>query len=99
MSKAIYGETIELVQMIITGFDIEVTFADFTDPEEVKKAVKANTKMFYTEIIANPLTLITDLDAIAAIAGENNILTIVDSTFTTPFVYRPLEHGKTSLSQ
>jgi len=93
MSKAIYGETIELVQMIITGFDIEVTFADFTDPEEVKKAVKANTKMFYTEIIANPLTLITDLDAIAAIAGENNILTIVDSTFTTPFVYRPLEHG------
>ncbi|MCI2062413.1 MAG: aminotransferase class I/II-fold pyridoxal phosphate-dependent enzyme, partial [Eubacteriaceae bacterium] len=93
MSKAIYGETIELVQMIITGFGIEVTFADFTDPEEVKKAVKENTKMFYTEIIANPLTLVTDLDVIAAIAGENNILTIVDSTFTTPFVFRPLEHG------
>ena len=47
----------------------------------------------YTEIIANPLTLVTDLDAIATIAREHGILTVVDSTFTTPFVYRPLEHG------
>ena len=93
MNKAIYGETVELAEWVLPGFGIEVTFADFTDHEAVKKAVRSNTKMFYTEIIANPLTLVTDLDAIAAIAGEKGILTVVDSTFTTPFVYRPLEHG------
>lgn len=93
MSKAIYGETIELAEMILPDFGIEVTLVDFTHPEEVKKAVRKNTKLFYTEIIANPLTLVTDLDAITAIAQENNILTVVDSTFTTPFVFRPLEHG------
>ena len=93
MSKAIYGETIELAQMILPGFGIEVSFADYTNPEDVKTAVRKNTKLFYTEIIANPLTLVTDLDAITAMAREYNILTVVDSTFTTPFVYRPLEHG------
>ena len=93
MSKAIYGETIELAEMILPGFGIEVSFVDFTNLEEVKAAVRKNTKMFYTEIIANPLTLVTDLEAITAVAREKNILTVVDSTFTTPFVYRPLEHG------
>lgn len=93
MSKAIYGETIELAEWVLPGFGIEVTFTDFTDPEEVKKAVKQNTRMFYTEIIANPLTLVTDLNDITEIAREHGILTVVDSTFTTPFVFRPLEHG------
>ena len=93
MSKAIYGETIELAQMILPEFGIEVSFVDFTSLAAVKAAVRENTKMFYTEIIANPLTLVTDLEAVTAIARENGILTVVDSTFTTPFVYRPLEHG------
>ena len=93
MSKAIYGETIEMAEWVLPGYGIEVTFADFTNPEEVSAAVKPNTKMLYTEIIANPLTLVTDLEAITAIAKEKGILTVVDSTFTTPFVYRPLEHG------
>ena len=93
MSKAIYGETVEMAEWVLPGFGIDATFADFTKPEEVKNAVRKNTKMLYTEIIANPLTLVTDLDAITAIARENSILTVVDSTFTTPFVYRPLEHG------
>ena len=93
MSKAIYGETVEMAEWVLPGYGIEVTFADFTNPEEVREAVKPNTKMLYTEIIANPLTLVTDLEAITAIAREKGILTVVDSTFTTPFVYRPLEHG------
>ena len=56
MSKAIYGETVEMAEWVLPGYGIEVTFADFTNPEEVTAAVKPNTKMLYTEIIANPLT-------------------------------------------
>ena len=93
MSKAIYGETVEMAEWVLPGYGIEVTFADFTHPEEVEKAIRENTKMLYTEIIANPLTLVTDLEAITAIARAHGVLTVVDSTFTTPFVYRPLEHG------
>ena len=93
MSKNIYGETIEIAEWMLPGFGIEVSFVDFTDPGEVKKAIRKNTKMLYTEIIANPLTLVTDLEAITSIGRENNLLTVVDSTFTTPFVYRPLENG------
>ena len=93
MSKAIYGETVELAEWVLPRFGIEVSFADFTRPEELRAAVRQNTRIFYTEIIANPLTLVTDLDAVAAIAREHGALTVVDSTFTTPFVFRPLEHG------
>lgn len=93
MNQAVYGETVELAKWILPGYGIEVSFVDFTDLEAVKNAVRENTKMFYTEVIANPLTLVTDLDEVTKIAHAHGILTVVDSTFTTPFVYRPLEHG------
>ncbi len=93
MNKAVYGETIELANHILTKFGIQVTFADFTDLEEVKREILPNTKLLYTEIISNPLTLVVDLDEISKIATEKGILTVVDSTFTTPILFRPLEHG------
>lgn len=93
MSKAIYGETIELADRMLKNFGIEVSFADFTDIQAVSGSIRPNTRMLYTEVIANPLTLVVDLDAVHQLTAEKNILLVVDSTFTTPFVFRPLQHG------
>lgn len=92
-SKAIYGETIELIENVLDRYNVEITFADFTNLEEVEKAVKDNTVLFYTEVIANPLTLVVDLPKVAEIAHKHNALVAVDSTFTTPFVIKPIEKG------
>lgn len=92
-SKAIYGETIELADFILKDYGVEISYTDFTNLEEIKNALKPNTKLVYTEIIANPLTQIVDIDSIVDIAHKNNSLVIVDSTFTTPFAIKPLEHG------
>ena len=93
MSRAIYGETIELANGMLKNFGIEVTYADFTDLGEIQRSLRPNTRLLYTEIIANPLTLVVDIRAVCKIAQARGILTVVDSTFTTPFVIRPLEHG------
>jgi cystathionine gamma-synthase len=92
-SNAIYGETIELFERIITKFGMEVTYVDLTNREEVQRAVKDNTKIIYTEIITNPLIRVVDIDSIVDIAHRAGALVVVDSTFTTPFALRPLEHG------
>lgn len=92
-SKAIYGETIELAEFMLKDFGVEVTYADFTNIEEVKASLKENTKILYTEIIANPLTFVVDIDAVVEVAKANDSYVIVDSTFTTPFAIKPLDHG------
>ena len=92
-SNAIYGETIELFDRIITKFGMEVTYVDLTNREEVQRAVRDNTKIIYTEIITNPLIRVVDIDSIVDIAHRVGALVVVDSTFTTPFALRPLEHG------
>lgn len=92
-SKAIYGETIEISEVMLKDFGIQMSFVDFTDLEAIKSNIKENTKIFYTEIIANPLTDVVDLEKIAELAKENGVLTVVDSTFTTPFSIKPLTLG------
>lgn len=92
-SKAIYGETIEISEMMLKDFGIQMSFIDFTDLEAIEANIKENTKIFYTEIIANPLTDVVDLEKIAEIAKKNRILIVVDSTFTTPFSIKPLTLG------
>ncbi|MGE1061673.1 PLP-dependent aspartate aminotransferase family protein [Megasphaera paucivorans] len=92
-SRSIYGETIELFENIVKKFNVTVTYADFTDVKSVQAAIQPNTKIVYTEIIANPLIEVTDIDAIVQAAHNANALVLVDSTFTTPFAIRPLEHG------
>ena len=92
-SKAIYGETIEISEMMLKDFGIQMSFIDFTDSEAIEANIKENTKIFYTEVIANPLTDVVDLEKITEIAKKNRILTVVDSTFTTPFSIKPLTLG------
>ena len=92
-SGAVYGETIELFNNMLAIFGIHTDYADFTDIEAVRKAVRPETKIFYTEIISNPLINVVDIDAVTALARENGAMTVVDSTFTTPFAIRPLDHG------
>lgn len=92
-SGAVYGETIELFNNMLANFGIHTDYADFTDIEAVRKAVRPETKIFYTEIISNPLINVVDIDAVTALARENGAMTVVDSTFTTPFAIRPLDHG------
>ena len=91
-SKDIYGETIELISML-RNFGIDITTADFTDINALKTLFKANTKLVYTEIIANPLTQVVDIEKISSLAHQHNCLTVVDSTFTTPFVIKPINFG------
>lgn len=92
-SNAVYGETIEFMNNMLPKFGVIIDYADFTDIEDVKARIKPETKLIYTEIISNPLINIVDIDAVTDIAKEKGILTVVDSTFTTPFAIRPLEHG------
>lgn len=91
-SKDIYAETIELIELL-KSHGIEITMADFTDLSSVKDSIHSNTKVFYTEIIANPLTQVVDIEQIALTAHKSGILVVVDSTFTTPFVIKPLNFG------
>lgn len=92
-SKAIYGETIELFENLLAKFGVQITLVDFTDLDAIRAAIGPETKVLYTEVIANPLITVVDLDAIAQISKEAGTLLMVDNTFSTPFVIRPLEHG------
>lgn len=93
VSKAIYGETIELMENMLVKFGVEVTYTDFTEIESIENNLKKNTVLLYTEIIANPLISIVDIEKIAKIAKENQILLIVDNTFSTPYIIQPLSYG------
>ncbi|MMZ59748.1 Cystathionine beta-lyase MetC [compost metagenome] len=73
--------------------NIETTFVDMTKPEEVKAALKPNTKGVYIETPSNPTLKITDIEYIANWARENNLLSILDNTFMTPYYQRPIELG------
>ena len=92
-NKRIYGETIELLNNMLSRFGVETTYVDFTDIEAVKNAIRPNTTIIYTEIIANPLITVVDIEKIVEIAHKANAIVMVDSTFTTPFVIKPLDFG------
>lgn len=91
--KTLYGESIELFAHYHTQFGIEVDFVDFTDLEAVRKAVKPNTKVLYTETISNPKITLVDVEAIAGIAHEAGALLIVDNTFATPYLIHCIDKG------
>jgi len=87
-----YGGTNRSCREFFTPLGMEFSFVDFTDPENVRKAIKPNTKLIFSETPANPVLALTDLDAIGKIAKENGCLHVVDSTFATPLMLRPLDH-------
>ena len=92
-SKTLYGGTYNLFANTFKDLGIEATFVDGSDPENFRKAILPNTKALYLESLGNPNADVLDLDAIAVIAHENGIPVIVDNTFSTPFLLRPIEHG------
>ena len=88
-----YAATTVLFRDILPRFQIECTFVDNTNNDEFVAAVRPNTKLLYIETPTNPLMQLTDLRAIAALAQQHNLRTMVDNTFATPLNQRPLELG------
>lgn len=93
-ADALYGCTFALLSHGLTRFGVEVTFVDAADPENVRQAMRSNTRVVYLETPANPTLEITDLKAVVEIAHANpDCLVIVDNTFCTPYIQRPAEFG------
>ena len=92
--KTLYGCTFALMNHGLTKFGVEVTFVDTSNLDEVKNAMKANTRVVYLETPANPNLKIVDLEGVCKIAHTNpNTLVIVDNTFATPYMQKPLKLG------
>lgn len=89
----LYGGTYTQFKNILPGFGINTNFADPADPDNIKKALTDKTKAVYTETIGNPGLNVPDFKAIAEIAHAHGIPYIIDSTFTTPYLLNPIEHG------
>lgn len=92
-SMNLYGGTYNLFANTLRDQGLETTFVDPSEPENFEKAIKENTKLIYAETLGNPNSNVIDLEAISAIAHKHGIPFIVDSTFTTPYLLRPIEHG------
>jgi len=92
-SSNLYGGTYNMFANTLKEQGIETTFVDPSDPENFRRAIRPNTKLLYTECLGNPNSDVADIDAISKIAHENGIPLIVDSTFSPPTVFRPIEHG------
>lgn len=92
-SCALYGGTYTQFNDILPQLGIKVTLVDPADPQNFAAAITPKTKAVFTEVIGNPTLNITHLRAVADIAHKNGIPLIVDSTFTTPYLIRPIEHG------
>ncbi len=91
--KTIYGGTANLFAHTLPLYGIETSFVDIHNLEEVKAAIRPNTKAIYIETLGNPNSDIPDIDALAEIAHANGLPLVIDNTFGTPYLIRPLEHG------
>lgn len=91
--KTIYGGSANLLEHTLPGLGITTTFVDAHDLSAVEGAIQENTRAIYIETLGNPNSDIPDIDAIAAIAHKHNLPLVVDNTFGTPYLIRPIEHG------
>ena len=89
----LYGGTYNLLANTLKEQGLETTFVDQSDPENFEKAIKPNTKLLYAETLGNPNSDVLDIEAISNVAHRHGIPLIVDSTFATPYLLRPIEHG------
>ncbi|MEE2727191.1 MAG: O-acetylhomoserine aminocarboxypropyltransferase/cysteine synthase family protein [Candidatus Latescibacterota bacterium] len=89
----LYGGTYTQFNDILPQFNIKTNFVDPKDPENFAKAITPKTKMLYCETVGNPALNIADISAIADVAHAHGLPLVVDSTFTTPYLQRPIEHG------
>lgn len=89
----VYGGTFRLINTVLTRLGLTFTTVDTRNITEVKEAIKENTKAIYLETPTNPLMRITDIKKVSQVAKENDLLTIVDNTFATPYIQRPIDLG------
>jgi O-acetylhomoserine (thiol)-lyase len=92
-ASTLYGGTYSQFDVTFRRFGINTTFVDSDDPENFRKAITKNTKALYAETIGNPLNNVLDIEAVAAIARDAGIPLVMDSTFATPYLCRPIDHG------
>ena len=91
--KTIYGGSYNLLAHTLSQFGVKTTFVNAHDLAEVENAIQPNTKAVYLETLGNPNSDIPDIDAIAAIAHKHGLPLVIDNTFGTPYLIRPIEHG------
>ncbi|MBO8170566.1 MAG: methionine gamma-lyase [Bacillaceae bacterium] len=92
-SKTLYGCTYGLLQLLNQKFNVEYSLVDMSDREQIEKAVQPNTRVIYVESPTNPTMELADLEMVAEIAGKQDARVVVDNTFMTPYLQRPLELG------
>src|SRR6266849_1667584 len=93
LSEAVYGGVYRLATQLLVHFGLEFSFVDTTDPALVLGAMRPNTKMLYIETPTNPTMRITDIAAMAKLANERSATLVVDNTFLSPYLQRPIELG------
>lgn len=91
--KRIYGGSYNLLAHTLPEYGVNTIFVDGSDPAQFEKAINSQTRALFFETLGNPNSTIVDVEAIAAIAHKHGIPLIVDNTFATPYLFRPLEHG------
>lgn len=89
----LYGGTYNLFANTLKEQGLDVTFVDHNNLQEVEKAIQSNTKLIYIESLGNPNSDVADVESISEIAHRHGIPLIIDNTFATPFLFRPIEHG------
>lgn len=92
-SSALYGGTYNLFAHTLAHLGIKVSFVDATDPENFRKAINDKTKAVYAETVGNPKINLLDVEKVAAVAHDNGIPFIIDNTFLTPYLFRPIDFG------
>lgn len=92
-AKTIYGGSYNLLRHTLPAYGVDATFVEPADPDNFERAIRENTSAVFIETLGNPNSNIVDIEAVAAIAHRHGIPLIVDNTFATPYLCRPIEHG------
>ncbi len=93
LSDVVYGGTHRVTTKVLNRFDLQASFVDTSEPNNIKESIRNNTRLIFTETPANPTLKLTDIAAVSEIAKANGIPHVVDNTFLTPYYQRPLELG------
>ena len=91
--KTIYGGSFNLLEHTLPAYGINTTFVDAHNLDEIENAIQENTRAIYLETLGNPNSDIPDIDAVAEIAHKHGLPLVIDNTFGTPYLIRPIEHG------
>jgi len=89
----VYGGVYRMNEQILRRYGLDFTYVDTSNPETIEDAIQPNTKMLWVETPTNPMLKVTDVEVVAQIAKAHNLILVVDSTFATPYLLRPLELG------